>query len=87
MFDGVVSPSLALSVRVPIQSGYAAVPERGWGSGREDPVLLEVGDVVRDGRGWEIETAPDLSPQLRPGGHEIGHGGSPCTHRRTLLVW
>ena len=58
MFDGVVAPLTGIvGSGVPIQCGCAAVPERGWGDGGEDPVLLEVGDVRGYRRG--LAAAPD----------------------------
>ena len=48
MFERVVAPLTGIvGPGVPVQGGCTAVPERGWTTRREDPVFLEVGDILR----------------------------------------
>ena len=73
MFERVVAPLTGIvGPGFPVQGGCTAVPERGWTTGSEDPVFLEVGDILRHGLGWA--TGPDHSLQLSPGVYDIGQG-------------
>ena len=73
VFEIVVAPLTGIvGPGVPVQGGCTAVPERGWRTRREDPVFLEVGDILRHDLGWE--TGPDHSLQLSPGVYDIGQG-------------
>ena len=73
MFERLVAPLTGIvGPGFPVQGDCTAVPERGWTTGSEDPVFLEVGDILRHGLGWA--TGPDHSLQLSPGVYDIGQG-------------
>ena len=65
---GIVGPG------VPVQGGCTAVPERGWRTGRKDPVFLEVGDILRHGLALGWATGADHSLQLCQGVYDISQG-------------
>ena len=92
MFERVVAPLTGIvGPGVPVQGGCTIVIEQGWTTGREDPVFLEVGDILRHGWvGQQVQITAFSSVQASMTSVK-GMKGSPYTHRkwirRTLLEW